>query len=309
MSETENSFKPNFLRVFLHIPIPSTDNFLFPSFLLPLQANMDGLLAQRGGQGDDSHLPRILCLHGGGTSATIFKIQVRRLLYALRDHFKFVFVSAPYESGPGPGVMPVFAGCDPFYRWMFPEGENQAPGQIEVRETLKEAIAQDGGEFVGVLGFSQGARMSAGLLADQHNGDNEGMPKFKFGVLCCGAHPPMSLAYSQKPYKPVNPDQWGEVRELEPDEIIHIPTVHVTGLQDVHLERGRRLAKYFDNKIHLEYDMGHHMPGAAGDTTSPKGATTEIAEAILKQFGADVNLKANGIETPTEPDIAPAVRG
>ena len=232
----------------------------------------------------------------------IFKIQTRRIMYALRNHFKFIFVSAPYESGPGPGVIPVFEGCGPYYRWIQPEGEDQAPGQQEVRKVLKEAIREDGGEFVGVLGFSQGGRQTSGLLADQVEGRNKGMPEFKFGVILCSGYPPMSLSASEQPYESHGSDEHGPLMEPTPEQIIHIPTVHVRGLQDVHLQKGRRIADFFDNKIELEYDMGHHQPGAAGDTTSPKGASTEIAEAILKQYGKPANLKTNGVDTPQTPE-------
>lgn len=234
------------------------------------------------------NLPRILCLHGGGTSATIFKIQLRRLVFALRQHFAFVFVSGPFESGPGPGVMPVFADCGPYYRWMVPDGQDQGPGQLKVREVLKEAMRNDAGRFVGILGFSQGARMAAGLLADQEEGENEGMPVWQFGVLLCGSYPPISLSSSRdsssKETLWVEKDEHGELREPTVGEIIRVPSVHLRGLRDIHLEKGRRLAKFFADKTEFEFDQGHHLPGAAGDTTSPKTATKDLADAILRQY-------------------------
>lgn len=252
-----------------------------------------------------SNLPRILCLHGGGTNATIMKIQLRRLTSALREHFTFVFVTALLESGPGPGVLPAFADCGPYFRWMAPEGEDQAPLQRKVRELLRDTISSDGGEFVGVLGFSQGARMAAGLLADQEEGENEGMPEWKFGVLLCGSYPPGSLSASREPAPGVNNsvrrDEHGEIREPDTREVMNVPTVHMRGLQDIHLEKGRRLSKFFSNKIEFEFDQGHHLPGAAGDTTSPKTATADLADAILTQYGVR-NLarvqESRGLKTP-----------
>lgn len=242
-----------------------------------------------------SNLPRILCLHGGGTNATILQIQLRRLVSALREHFTFVFVTAPLESGPGPGVIPAFADCGPYYRWMAPEGEDQAPLQMQVRVLLKNTIVDDGGEFVGVLGFSQGARMAAGLLADQEEGESKGMPEWKFGVLLCGSYPPGSLSASRRPIPEVNGhvmrDTHGETREPDSEEVIRVPTVHMRGLQDIHLEKGRRLSKFFSDKIEFEFDQGHHLPGAAGDTTSPKTATTDLANAVLTQYGVEVPAK------------------
>ena len=235
-----------------------------------------------------ANLPRILCLHGGGTNATILKIQLRRLVSALREHFALVYVTAPLESGPGPGVLPAFADCGPYYKWMAPEGEDQGPLQLKVRALLKSTMSEDGGQFVGVLGFSQGARMAAGLLADQEQGEDDGMPKWKFGVLLCGSYPPASLTATRnttpKTNGHVQRDEHGQIREPYAGEMIGVPSVHMRGLQDVHLEKGRRLSKYFSDKIEFEFDQGHHLPGAAGDTTSPKTATADLANAILTQY-------------------------
>ena len=234
------------------------------------------------------NLPRILCLHGGGTSALIFRIQLRRLQYALRDRFHFVFADGPFDSRAGPGVLPVFEGCGPYYSWMY--APNQLLGQKRVRQVLREVIITDGGKFVGVLGFSQGGRLTAGLLTDLENKEDTQLPKWEFGVCLCASYPPYSLEWARKlaagqEWKGES-DGHGEIREPEADEIIHIPSVHVRGTDDPHLEKGRRLVKFFDEEIMtgLEFTMGHHMPGAAGDTTSDKGDTDRIRDAILRIY-------------------------
>lgn len=246
----------------------------------------------------------------------IFRIQLRRLVSALRQHFTFVFVTAPLEGAPGPGVIPAFTDCGPFYRWMAPEGEDQVPLQIQVRRLLRETMEEDRGNFVGVLGFSQGGRMAAGLLADQEEGENEGMPEWKFGVMLCGSYPPGSLSASRRSLRGGNNevrirDEHGEIiREVGVGEVIKVPTVHMRGLQDIHLEKGRRLAKFFSNKIEFEFDQGHHLPGAAGDTTSPKTATADLADAILKQYGAEPIARTHpskGLET-SQPEANESVR-
>ena len=237
----------------------------------------------------DPNLPRILCLHGGGTSALIFKIQTRRLQYSLRDKFHFVFVDAPFESGPGPGVLPVFADCGPYYQWIYPP--NPLLGQKRVRQVLREAIKSDEGKFVGLLGFSQGGKQTAGLLADLENGEDTHLPKWQFGVCLCASYPPNSLEYARKQtageeWKGES-DNHGEIREPEAHEIIHVPSVHVRGLDDPHLEKGRRLLKFFDKEtvVSFEFKISHHLPGAAGDTTSEKGDTDKIRDAILQVYG------------------------
>ncbi|MDI1487420.1 MAG: hypothetical protein OHK93_006690 [Ramalina farinacea] len=259
-------------------------------------------------------LPRILCLHGGGTSATIFKIQTRHLARTLAPYFRLIYVDGPFPSDAGPGVLPVFVDCGPYYRWMPPESfedveagvQEQVVAARRTRERVVDAIKRDEerevekaggkggvGEVVGVLGFSQGARMAAGLLADQAaSGDEKGitgMPEWKFGVLLCGSYPPYSIANAGK-----RPEEFKGAKDehgvLEPPaehEVMgDVPTVHVRGLRDPHLEKGRRLGRYFGGeKEEMEFEMGHYLPQAAGDVASGgKNATVEIRDAILRAW-------------------------
>ncbi|KAL2050614.1 hypothetical protein ABVK25_009122 [Lepraria finkii] len=245
----------------------------------------------------NSHLPRLLCLHGGGTSAMIFKIQTRRLQWSLRQHFRFVFVDAPFESAAGPGVLPVFENCGPYHRWFILGSSTPERDQQRVRQVLRKAIADDpgDGEFVGVMGFSQGGRMAAGLLADQEEGEATGLPYWQFAVLLCASYPPLSMSNERARKEPKGVvDEHGEISEPEEREIISIPSVHVRGTLDPHREKGRRLAKYFNREtsVSMEFVMGHHLPGAAGDSTSSKGDTDAIRDAILRAFAGD--LKAGG---------------
>src|SRR2546423_10941319 len=99
-------------------------------------------------------LPAILCLHGGGSNSTVFKIQTRRLQWALNSQFRFVFAQAPIEGTPGMGMLPDFASCAPFYRWVsrrFKVGDEDreiAP-QEEVKTIdaiLDKVIMENGGD-------------------------------------------------------------------------------------------------------------------------------------------------------------------
>lgn len=102
------------------------------------------------------NLPTILCLHGGGTSSTIFNIQTIRLQRALSSNFSFIFLDAPFESPAGPGVLPVFEGCGPFYRWLSLGGEGLQTTRDLIKHTLLEPDKEGKKRnAVGVLGFSQ----------------------------------------------------------------------------------------------------------------------------------------------------------
>lgn len=125
------------------------------------------------------HLPRILCLHGGGSNASVFRIQCRELIRQMNAYFRFVFVEAPFESDAGPDVTLVYSleEYGPFRRWFRVSSDRhpdidpeEATGLLD--ESLVAAMRDDDqkgatGEFVAVLGFSQGGKMAASLILRQ----------------------------------------------------------------------------------------------------------------------------------------------
>lgn len=211
-------------------------------------------------QGGKRSKPAILCLHGGGTSAEIFKIQTVRLRKSLEDCFEFIFINAPFEAEAGPGVSPVFDGCDPFYRWII-IGSPDKPKKTDdlLKKTIADQKLKDGRGFVGVLGFSQGAKTAAGLLLEQQlkkrrDGLDTNRDGFAFGVILCGTTPPLTV----------------EISEAEKMEWIDIPTVHALGKQDPWRESSRHLySQHFDpdQATLLEFDVGHRLPVLQEDTT------------------------------------------
>src|ERR1700722_18740540 len=73
------------------------------------------------------HLPRILCLHGGGTNARIFRAQCRVIRAHLISLSRLVFAEAPFPSPPGPDVESVYGDWGPFRSWL------PARNKIDVR--------------------------------------------------------------------------------------------------------------------------------------------------------------------------------
>ncbi|MCJ1442249.1 MAG: hypothetical protein MMC23_002742 [Stictis urceolatum] len=226
-------------------------------------------------QMDPSTTPRILCFHGGGTSAQIFQIQTVRLARLFAPHFRLEFIDGPFVAPPGPGVHPFFEGMGPYYRWA-----RRAPtdnGTL-LRERIRAKLAEPGGEWVGVLGFSQGSAMSVGMLVEQERGEARargedpepgrewfgglmpggGHTGFKFGVICHGGFPPIRLSEGTTGQP--------EGVELPWDEawrgLVGVPTVHVHGLRDFVLERSRMLIQVCREGTarRLEFDIEHRLP-------------------------------------------------
>ncbi|EAW13751.1 uncharacterized protein ACLA_044710 [Aspergillus clavatus NRRL 1] len=208
-----------------------------------------------------STLPRIACFHGGGSNAAIYKFQCEQLAHLLKNEFQFVFFNGPFERGPGPGVLPVFVNYAPFKSWFTQDdqGVDRADGSgfDEARTDGIERVwrmmedAGPGGEWVAVMGFSQGSRMAGGLLLDQQRRERLKIPKktdieLKFGVLCMGGGAPMeSDAVEDIPESPI--------------ERISLPTLHVHGLKDPFLSLGQRqLETHYDPTTATLYQVDYH---------------------------------------------------
>jgi predicted esterase len=185
-------------------------------------------------------LPKILCLHGGGSNGGIFKIQTARLRAQLRSHFEFVFLDAPRETSAGPGILPFFEGGGPFRSWT--DGVDPA----RLREFLLEAVRSQG-PFVGVLGFSQGAKTAVSLCLLPEDLD------IRFAVLLCGTAPPADLVG----------DNPGQDRNLGR---VGLPTIHLIADNDPFRPRSEMLKDYCEpsTRLVIRFEGGHHLPTDAG---------------------------------------------
>ena len=213
----------------------------------------------------DPCLPRILCLHGGGTNARIFRAQCRVLERSLSSIFRLCYAQAPFTSHPGSDVTAVYKTFGPFRAWLRwrledPEIDNVIAVTL-IESAVRDAIRKDDemggrGAWVAVLGFSQGAKLGASILFDQQLRAERGIarkndwPEFKFGVLLAGRGPLVSIspelgtllgmADASSP-SVLNPS---EERDFPPMERpLTVPTVHVHGLQDPGLELHRKMLR------------------------------------------------------------------
>lgn len=196
----------------------------------------------------------------------------------------------------GPGILPVFADFAPFRRWLrwLPEHkEIDAETAVEeIHYQLKIAMDEDEGTgpWVGLMGFSQGAKVSAALLYDQQlqakNGTDTGLPAWKFAVLLAGRAPLVSLSAASKDCKAlvdaaeisegftsVEPEAWDGYEKLK------LPTIHVHGLTDPGLHLHRRLLDQYcegdDARRVIEWEGEHRVPIKSKDVE-------RIVEEIMK---------------------------
>lgn len=248
------------------------------------------------------HLPRILCLHGGGSNARIFQAQCRALKAELSHHFRFVFADAPFPSEPGPDVTSVYRNFGPYRRWL--RSDPHQP-YVQAREAIKEiddalSLAMNEsdcqgatGEWVGVFGFSQGAKMAASLLLRQQVcsaklGSHFAPSNFRFAVLMAGRAPLVSLDHyllsdpalldaSQLTLEQVP----GFATKCQEDHILRLPTIHVHGLNDpdLHLHRAF-LNDYCSEEARLvEWDGQHRVPIKTKDVRPVVDVILDVAQA------------------------------
>ncbi|KAI9051951.1 hypothetical protein LZ554_004206 [Drepanopeziza brunnea f. sp. 'monogermtubi'] len=216
-------------------------------------------------------LPRIACFHGGGSTASIFKVQCDQLQKLFASTYEFVFFDAPFERDAGPGVLPAFKFEEfgPYRTWFsrssadVERGDGRGPegrGEGGVERALR-LIADEGGEgeWVGVMGFSQGTRVVGGILLDQQKRKEMGLPKaegdleFRFGILCMGGAAPMVSDVVHASYS---------------DSLINIPTLHLHGTKDGNFENGKKQWKtYYEESSTTVWDIDYHhaMPWYRAD--------------------------------------------
>jgi hypothetical protein len=240
---------------------------------------------------------RIACFHGGGSNEVIFKAQCRQLQKELDSKLELVFFNAPFESRPGPDVLPAFASNGPFRSWFKIDAEKgeltdgsgyndeRTDGLERVRDMMR-AIAPPG-EWVGAMGFSQGTRVVGGLLLDQQlrsQAEAQGMLcepcdiQLRFGVLCVGGGAPMLSAFTRNfEQRHLSPYESAPVSERNR---ISIPTLHYHGLRDINLTRGRLVLKnHYDasSATVWELDYHHAMPWI-------KSENLEFASLVRKMY-------------------------
>lgn len=227
------------------------------------------------------HLPRILCLHGGGTNRTIFRAQCRVIVAQLRPYFRLVFADAPFPSEPGPDVVSVYRDFGPFKRWLrsrphHPVVEDSS-AVSEIDSSIARAMESDEGtaEWVGVLGFSQGAKVAASLLYRQQLrttmlGPTSCAVNFRFGVLMAGQGPIVSLQPELLHNEALltaseislvrAPSSQCLARE---EHVLRLPTVHLHGMSDPGIDRHRALLEgYCCAKARrlVQWEGAHRVP-------------------------------------------------
>ncbi|KAJ4361929.1 hypothetical protein N0V83_010870 [Neocucurbitaria cava] len=215
--------------------------------------------------------PTLLAFHGSGSNATVHTVQLARLMRAIKPYFNVESLEAPFPSPAGPGVLPFFDGCGPFKRWLPPTEkvsiESMRSGtststlspEVEslVRSTIQKIRSEGGGRVVGLIGFSQGTKVVAGLLKgceirrallassasspSSEDLEDSSWLDFDFALSVCGSYPPPLIPSCATDLLAKSTALGSEQEKKELLEgKIGIPTFHVQGSRMSGFGRGGR---------------------------------------------------------------------
>lgn len=202
----------------------------------------------------------LLCLHGTGSSADIYRMQLAKIRLALKNEFEFVFMDAPFPAAAGPGVLPMFAMAAPFHGWFGGAGATISGRLHTINSSVRTAIDKwetskknPNAKIVGLLAFSEGALVASLLLWQQQLGQLPWLPSLKFATLICCFFPDEAGAHMLADAAALGSEK----------ALIRVPTLHLHGRQDFCLARAQKMMReYCDpgTTSVLEFDGGHHLP-------------------------------------------------
>ncbi|GAP85050.1 putative citrinin biosynthesis oxydoreductase [Rosellinia necatrix] len=266
-----------------------------------------------GGTDPTLHLPRMLCLHGGGTNARIFRAQCRVLSRALEGRFRLAYAEGPHASAAGPDVATVYAGDGPFKRWLrwLPAHEALGEGAAvrAIDGAVRDAMAADDargadGPWVALLGFSQGAKLAASLLfraqrrADRRAADagqrreeeeDDGVyDAWRFAVILAGRAPLVNLEPALFASSLLSsPSETGltappDLMEMAAGaHVLRLPSIHVHGLADPGLGLHQDLFEQYTDPATarlVQWDGGHRVVLKSTDVQPVVDAIIAVAK-------------------------------
>lgn len=242
-------------------------------------------------------------------NAAIFEAQSRSLVKHLQHSFRLIWVDAPFVCDPHPDVVDVYMSFAPFRRWLrfFPEhAEIDAGSCIEaIGHSIRVAMDGDNreggtGEWVGLMGFSQGAHLAASVLLEQQTRQDIanrqcrkpdigfiGIPDlcWRFGVLLAGKAPLSNLnpEVLTSPALVIAGDLLGyqSNNEVNEDLVLRVPTVHVHGMADPGLPWHRELLHKYcaqESTILVEWEGAHRIAIKSRDVERVVEAIYDMAE-------------------------------
>ncbi|KAI5654971.1 hypothetical protein M9H77_32158 [Catharanthus roseus] len=192
---------------------------------------------------DHQRKPRFLCLHGFRTSGEILKKQLTTKWHqSVLEKIDLVYVDAPFPCQGKSEVEGIFD--PPYYEWFqFNKEFSEYQNFDKCLAYIEECFIKHG-PIDGLLGFSQGAILSAALPGLQQKGIAlTKVPKIKFLIIISGAKF-RNQSIADKAYSPP----------------VQCPSVHFLGEMDFLKPHGTELLESFKDPVVIHHPKGHTIP-------------------------------------------------
>lgn len=216
---------------------------------------------------------KILVLHGNRQTGDLLRSRMDKLRKALRRDLQWEMVApdAPHLYSAEDVIVDedladdAAGDEDSWQRTWWHRNGNVYQGLEESIFVLLDAWNRGGGDFIGILGFSQGSRL-AHILAVLHNVTNgSAFSGLEFVIHVSGygdcAMPDNLSTYIR--------DTWGmQLSRLDLEKIsLSLPSMHVMGERDTLIPPTSSVAlmRYYEKPVAYTHPGGHHVPVKAAD--------------------------------------------
>ncbi|GAY33421.1 hypothetical protein CUMW_007150 [Citrus unshiu] len=221
---------------------------------------------------------KLLCLHGFRTSGKFLQKQISKWDPSIFAHFDMEFPDGIFPAGGKSDIEGIFP--PPYFEWFqFNKEFTEYTNLEECVSYLTEYITSNG-PFDGLLGFSQGATLSALLLGYQAQGK----------VL--KEHPPMKLFVSISGSKFRDPS----ICEVAYKDTFNVKSAHFIGAKDWLKLPSEELATAFHNPLIIRHPQGHTVPRLDEAATELlRGWTVEILRCNNRGLNNNYDEMENGL--------------
>ncbi|KAL7134303.1 hypothetical protein ABFS83_11G017700 [Erythranthe nasuta] len=216
---------------------------------------------------------KILCLHGFRTSGSFLCKQISKWDPSIFAHFHMDFPDGIFPAGGKSDIEGIFP--PPYFEWFqFDKEFTEYTNLDECIDYLCDYITSKG-PFHGLLGFSQGATLSALLLGYQAQGK----------IL--KEHPPMELFVSISGSKFRLPS----ICEVAYKDPINVKSVHFVGEKDWLKLPSEELASAFVNPLIIRHPQGHTVPRLDEDAVKKLGNWTMECDLLHEKTKKEEDSK------------------
>lgn len=216
---------------------------------------------------------RVLCLHGFRTSGSILQKQVGKWEKSVLERMDLCFLDAPFPAEGKSDVEDHFP--PPYYEWFqFNPQFTEYRNMDECLSFIEEYMIKNG-PFHGLLGFSQGAILSAALAGLQSKGlALTRVPPLQFVIIVGGAKFKALLHFNQSAYS----------------SAIKCPSLHFIGDKDFLKPYGEELLKSFVDPVVIRHPMAHTVPRLDNEGVKAINSFLDrVEESITTKAGNAIN--------------------